>query len=696
MQSTSTSYRLAALAGLLLLSTQAAQAQTVYGLLSAPAPATTQSLVTFSATAPGTLTATLPITGLATGQTLVGLDSRPNTGQLFALGYNPTVTGTATGPVSQLYILNPTTGALTTVGTELTTVNLGSTTNRIGFDFNPTVDRIRVTGNNNNNYRLNPSNGALAATDSPLNYNPGNATANPVVPADANAGQTPVIGSVAYANSFIGATFTVLYDIDEAKSLYATQSPPNEGILNSRTALSVSTATALATDLDIYFNPTNRTNNAYLTIATGTAAAPATQLYTLNFLTGANLTAVGAIGPVGTLVTDIAFAIDRPATLPTITGNLAYALAGTNLLTFDTAQPTLIRTSVGLSGIPADQTLVGVDVRPSTNVLYGLGYRLTDQMAQLYTLNATTGVATAVGAAVMLPLGTTAADAIGFDFNPTVDRIRIVGSNRTNLRLNPNDGTVVDADPATAGTQLDGNTRYNPGNATATPVVPADVNAAATPAVGTVAYINSFSGANSTSGTTLFVYDRSLNVLATQIPPNEGTLNTIGNSGLTLNATPSVSLDIFSTAVGINTAHLVANSAASANSSLYTLNLATGATTLVGAIGNGLTARDIAVAVATGVVTSVRERADLAAGLTVYPNPARSNPSVAFTLVRAGRVELSLFDAMGRRVATQTSGNLAVGAQTLRLATGSMKAGLYAVRLTVNGQTAASRQLVIE
>ncbi|OGX88456.1 hypothetical protein BEN47_08950 [Hymenobacter lapidarius] len=667
------------MAGLLLLGTQAAQAQTVYGLLSATP--TTQSLVTFSATAPGTFTGTLPIAGLTAGQTLVGLDSRPNTGQLFALGYNPT------GTVSQLYILNPTTGVLTAVGAALTTVNLGTTTNRIGFDFNPTVDRIRVTGNNNNNYRLNPNNGAVAATDLPLNYNPGNATSTPVVPADANAGQTPVIGSVAYANSFIGATNTVLYDIDEAKSLYTTQNPPNDGVLNSRMTLSVSTATALATDLDIYFNPTTRANNAYLTIATGTAAAPATQLYTLDFITGANLTAVGAIGPVGTLVTDIAFAIDRPAMLPAITGNLAYALAGTNLLTFDTAQPTLIRTSVGLSGIPADQTLVGVDVRPANNVLYGLGYRLADQMAQLYTLNATTGAATAVGTPVMLPLGTTAADAIGFDFNPTVDRIRVVGSNRTNFRLNPNDGAIAATD-----LQI----KYNPGNATSTPVVPADVNAAATPAVGTVAYTNSFMGANATSGTTLYAYDRGLNVLATQIPPNDGVLNTIGSSGLTLNATPSVSLDIYSTAVGTNTAYLVANSAASANSSLYTLNLATGATTLVGAIGNGLVARDIAVAAAMGVVTGVRERADLASGLMVYPNPARSNPSVAFSLVRAGRVELSVFDAMGRRVATQTSSNLSVGAQTLRLTTGILKAGLYTVRLTVNGQTAASRQLVIE
>ena len=82
----------------------------------------------------------------------------PNTSQLFALGYN------TVGTQAQLYTLNPTTGALTTVGTALT-LSLGTNPARIGFDFNPTVDRTRLTGFNNSNFRLNLNNGALAATD---------------------------------------------------------------------------------------------------------------------------------------------------------------------------------------------------------------------------------------------------------------------------------------------------------------------------------------------------------------------------------------------------------------------------------------------------------------------------------------------------------------------------------------------------
>ena len=661
MQQSSTLLRLVAAASFFWVNAPAALAQTVYGLTSVPTPSTTVfSLVTFDAATPGTFTARVPITGLTAGQDLVGLDARPNTGQLFALGYDPA------GTQAQLYTLSPTTGILTPVGAALT-LNLGPTTSRIGFDFNPTVDRIRVTGGTGTNFRLNPNTGALAATDTNLAY----------AATDANAGQTPGVGSVAYANSFIGATRTVLYDIDEANSRYTTQDPPNGGVLNSRAQLTVNTATALATDLDIYFNPTTRANTAYLTIVTGTTGSPVTQLYTLDFIQGTGMTLVGTVGPVGTVVTDIAFAINRPAALPAVTGQLAYALAGTNLITFDTAQPGLVRTATGITGLPADQTLVGIDVRPATNALYALGYRLADQMAQLYTLNAVTGTLTAVGTPVVLTLGTTAADAIGFDFNPTVDRIRVVGSNRANFRLNPNDGTLASTD-----TQLS----YAAG----------DANAGTSPAVATAAYTNSFAGAGLASTTTLFDYDRALNVLATQRPPNDGILNTVGSSGLTLNATPSASLDIYNSAAGTNTAYLVANTAASANSSLYTVDLTTGAATLVGPIGFGLLARDIAIASAAGVVTAVRDRTDLATELGLYPNPTRGLARLAFVLPRAGRVELSVFDALGRRVAGLPAAALPAGAQSVLWDASRVRPGLYRLRLAVDGQPAASRSLVVE
>ena len=62
----------------------------------------------------------------------------------------------------------------------------------------------------------------------------------------------------------------------------------------------------------------------------------------------------------------------------------------------------------------------------------------------------------------------------------------------------------------------------------------------------------------------------------------------------------------------------------------------------------------------------------------------------------ASRVELAVFDALGRRVATPVAALLSIGAHELPLQANSLKPGLYLVRLLVEGQPAATRQLVIE
>ena len=640
------------------LSASAAQAQTVYGLSITSSPAVS-SLVTFDAGTPGTFTSTVLLSGYTAGQAIVGIDSRPNTGQVFALGYNPT------GTVVQLYVINLTTGVLTPVGAALTQ-NLGASTSRIGFDFNPTVDRIRVTAANGTDLRLNPNNGGLAATDGTLAY----------ATTDANTGQTPGVGSSAYTNSYIGSTATMLYNLDEANSRLVLQNPPNNGTLLTVGPLGVATnGVSQSSDLDIYSSPAG-VNTAYMTSAISTsAAAAASTLYTVNLATGA-ATVVGALGT-GPLVaiTDITFAISRPATLPAVTGQLAYALAGTNLLTFDTSKPDLVRTSVGITGVDATQTLAGIDIRPATNTLYAFGYNTTAQTYTLYALNTLTGVASPVNTTpIALALGT---GKVGFDFNPVVDRIRVTSGSRANFRLNPNDGALAATDT---------NLAYATG----------DANAAATPNIGASAYTNSVANATATT-TALYNYDLSLNILAVQAAPNTGALATVGATGITANTvTSNLDLDIYSSVAGTNIAYLVANPGTSPNTNLYTVNLATGATTLVGAIGNGLAARDIAIAGNAGVVTAVRERADLATGFGLYPNPSHDGTTLAFELVRAAQVELSVFDHLGRRVATQRVGMLPAGRQAVRWQSADARAGLYLVRLSVDGQAAATQRLVLE
>uniref|UniRef100_UPI003CFAECD7 DUF4394 domain-containing protein n=1 Tax=Hymenobacter sp. B1770 TaxID=1718788 RepID=UPI003CFAECD7 len=267
-----------------------------------------------------------PISGVAAGQRLVGMDYRPNTGELYALGYN------AANSEARLYKLNPTTGVGTAVGNGPITLALGGATERIGFDFNPTVDRIRVVSTNDANYRLNPNTGGLAAQDGPLAYR----TAG-----DANLGKDPMVGAVAYTNSYLGSTSTTLYDIDMRPTvgagILATQIPPNEGSLNTMGTITLDGSPIdpeAILSVDIYF--TGSANEAYLMEVTkpGAAGTSASNLYNLNLSTGAATVRrpiiQAAVAPFTTGapfdIRDIAIPTAAPTT-PNLLGQLVYAVA---------------------------------------------------------------------------------------------------------------------------------------------------------------------------------------------------------------------------------------------------------------------------------------------------------------------------------------------------------------------------------
>jgi hypothetical protein len=111
------------------------------------------TLITFDSATPEIVSGPRPITGLGT-DSIIAIDRRPATGQLYGLG-----------GASTLYIIDSATGAATQVGISGAFTLNGTS---FGFDFNPTVDRIRVTSNTGQNLRLNPNDGSLTSTDSPL------------------------------------------------------------------------------------------------------------------------------------------------------------------------------------------------------------------------------------------------------------------------------------------------------------------------------------------------------------------------------------------------------------------------------------------------------------------------------------------------------------------------------------------------
>ncbi len=230
-----------------------------------------------------------------------------------------------------------------------------------------------------------------------------------------------------------------------------------------------------------------------------------------------------------------------------------------NLVTWDSADSTNLLSGVAVSGLQQNEQIRGIDFRPATGQLYAVG-----SFNNLYTVDASTGQASLVGAGPFAPGGS--GSSFGFDFNPVIDRIRYVSDANQNLVLNPNDGT------STQVTSL----FYGAG----------DMNEGMDPNIVGSAYTNSFGGAMSTQ---LYGIDSRLDILVTQAN-SAGTLMTIGSLGVDVNDT--LSLDI-SGATGI--AYATVQSDDLSRSTFWMIDLATGDATMLGEIGGGAVISSMAV-----------------------------------------------------------------------------------------------------
>lgn len=554
------------------------------------------------------------ITGLSSGETIVAIDYRPANGQLYGLSNT-----------GQVYTINAESGLATLVSTAALNPALSGT--RFGFDFNPAADRIRLVSNTGQDLRLNPTTGAVAATDTTLNFAAG----------DANAAATPSIVSVAYNNSSAGVTSTTLYGIDSTQDALVTQgsvngSPtsPNTGQLFTIGKLGVDT-----TDLT-GFDIAPGSNAAFASLTTQGGAA--SQLYSINLTTG-SATLIGTIGG-GALIRDLAF-IPRAENIYILTSN-------NRILVTNSGTPGTVTNTLTISGLTGSEKVTGIDFRPGTGQLFAV----TDA-SRLYVINTSTGVATQVGTAAFTPAAT---GIFGIDFNPSVDRIRLIGSNGQNLRINPVTGAVAATDT---------NLVFAPG----------DPNASATPNVAAAAYSNNFVGSG---GTTLYVIDTTLNVLLTQgsaggttTSPNTGQLFTVGPLGV--DPTGVIGFDISPSGAAFATFTV----AGSTTPQLYSINLTTGAATLIGQVGQ------------TGTLASGETVLDVATRLTapnVYAVTA-SNQLITLTAGTPGTITSS------RQITGLASGENIVGLD-FRPATGQLFAISSTGRIfTIDPTTGAALQV---
>lgn len=272
-------------------------------------------LYRFDSASPSSATLLGNFSGVASGQSIVAIDVRPATGELFAFGFNPTTL------LGQLYVVNLSAPAPTGASVvQLNAVGSGFTlagTNpnaQFGFDFNPTVDRIRLVSSSGTNFRLNPITGGLAATDTTLAYATG----------DVGQNVAPQIVGVGYTNNVFNASTTVLYGYDFTNDALVTigggtgNVSPNTGQLFTIANITLGGVSGFAENRTVGFDVSGATGAAYL-FGSFTFNGPAQNntLYTVDLGTGA-LTSAGAFG---FNALDVAF-IPEPGT---------YALFGAGL-----------------------------------------------------------------------------------------------------------------------------------------------------------------------------------------------------------------------------------------------------------------------------------------------------------------------------------------------------------------------------
>ena len=247
-----------------------------------------------------------------------------------------------------------------------------------------------------------------------------------------------------------------------------------------------------------------------------------------------------------------------------------------NLIRFDSATPGVIESSVPLSGLGESEYVGGLDFRPATGELYALAPELQSigpppggYICHLYSVALATGVATQVTLGTVFPTGLQSGE--GFDFNPVDGEIRIVESGGVNVRM----------DPATA--EVTADTSLSP-----------EISA-----VG-LAFDHDVAGATSS---TAYALDSQAHDLVRiggidgVPPPSGGEVTVIGPLGVSFSYFASFDISPSGIAYAVLSPPSPTEGVPEP-SALYTVNLGTGAASLLGTVGPPPGLRIVAMAVA--------------------------------------------------------------------------------------------------
>ena len=196
---------------------------------------------------------------------------------------------------------------------------------------------------------------------------------------------------------------------------------------------------------------------------------------------------------------------------------MIFAINDSNqLFSFDSATPGITTTPTTVTGVTAGFLLRAIDFRPATGQLYAVGTSSTTT-GQVFVIDTVNNTATPFGVVITLTGNTSTR--ISIDWNPVVDRLRIVTASDQNYRFNPNDMLLT----------TDSSLMYAAGDPGGGPPLGPTANQ-----ITAAAYTNNFAGATST---TLYAWDSTYDRLVTigsvggsPNNPNDGMLFTVNSA----------------------------------------------------------------------------------------------------------------------------------------------------------------------
>jgi hypothetical protein len=286
------------------------------------------------------------IRGLQPGETVLAIDLRPSTGQLYLLG-----------STSRLYVLNADNGEAVSVGAPFSPALVGG---RFEIDFHPVLDSIRLISDLGQNLELDPDSGRVTS----------------VLP-DISSEFLGVV-ALAYSDNVPEGTMTRLFAIDSGTDQLLTAT---ESGFQSEGPLGIDIGSSDLVGFDIAAN-----DDAAYAAVTGAS----TTLYRVDLSTGA-ASLVGRIaGPLVGL------------TLAARAVPLLALRNGTDLVRFLSARPETVLSTTAVRGLQPGETLLGIDWGQNDGLLYGVG-----STRRVYVVDPMSGAATPIGPPFDIPLSGT-------------------------------------------------------------------------------------------------------------------------------------------------------------------------------------------------------------------------------------------------------------------------------------------------